>query len=132
MAFHEQIVSSRGFEVDGGLAPLLEVLWARGFETLFSCEGATPHAKFGYISFQAPALQEYRAVRALFAQFVEAQELGVIKMRRASAGTIEAAEHVAKRWRVHIELWDERPEVVTVRFHPDVLAKLTKWASDSV
>lgn len=37
---HPQVMSSRGVEVDAGIAPLLEVLWAYGLETEFSCQGA--------------------------------------------------------------------------------------------
>lgn len=36
---HPQVTASNGVEVDAGIAPLLEVLWRRGFETDFSCQG---------------------------------------------------------------------------------------------
>lgn len=38
-AHHPSIMASRGFEVDVAIAPLLEVLWAQGIETVCSCGG---------------------------------------------------------------------------------------------
>lgn len=37
---HAQVMSSRGFEVDYLMLPLLEALWASGIETQYSCQGS--------------------------------------------------------------------------------------------
>lgn len=59
---HRQVTASNGAEVDEGIAPLLEALWANGMDTEFSCQNfgedpswnnrtECPEPGVGYIKF---------------------------------------------------------------------------------
>lgn len=51
-AFHPQIMTSRGFEVDEDLVELIETIWDAGYVTGFSCSGDLHGIRMGYIQFK--------------------------------------------------------------------------------
>lgn len=44
---HRQVATSRGFEVDEGLAEMLEAMWDSGIDTQFSCQNVA-YSGWGY------------------------------------------------------------------------------------
>ncbi|OBA73997.1 hypothetical protein [Gordonia sp. 852002-10350_SCH5691597] len=54
-SWHRQVDTCRGFEVDAGLAGVIEACWDRGWTTRYSCQGGamwgTPGPRLAYIMF---------------------------------------------------------------------------------
>jgi hypothetical protein len=57
---HDQVMASKGFRVDTGLKELLELLWAAGLSTEYSCQ--CNDRGCAYIAFPSQASDWYRFV----------------------------------------------------------------------
>ncbi len=119
VVYHEQALTSQGFPVDAGLLPLIEALWAKGFETRFSCEGTHPNDLYAYITFFCEERANEDALWELVKELVpNERERGVLSMVLGPQGGLISRERASRRWLLRWETWDEREHIVTVRFKP--------------
>lgn len=96
---HVQVITSRGIEVDRGMAPILEKLWDLGFETWYSCEG-TDYELGGYVF--GPAQEGFAdAVAALVPWTVGEvyEHIDRSPLDRGKVLTVRWSQPEFKRWR---------------------------------
>lgn len=126
-SFHEQAVTSSGVEVDAGLVEVMEALWALNFATAYSCEGKLEHSHRSYVTFSAVDDVVRTRVVTLFEQLVPSGALGFYNLVLAEdGGHLVTSEAYDSKHKVLIETYAGKPEYLTVRFEPELTAKLLK------